>query len=357
MTIHVVADITGHGYGHLAQIAPVLVALREAVPGLRITVRTHVAESVVREMVGPVTMATPSPFDIGLKMHGPVDVDGEASAAAYAELHADWPAAVAAEASLLAALRPDLLISNIGYVGLAGAAAAGVPSVALSSLNWADMYHCYCGHRPESARIHGEILAAYRSARRFIQLTPHMPMTDLPNRCSVGPVVRQGPDCRAALQERIGLRPGEHLAVVTLGGIAMSDEVRALPRLEGLRWLVAAGIRVEREDILPAEGLGFAVTDLIKACDVVVTKPGYGTIVGAVCAGTKVISCTRDDWPETAVMWSWAERHGAALMISREDLAAGDYGAALARLLEQPRPAPYLADGALAAARLIREMV
>ena len=355
---HLVVDITGHGYGHLAQVAPVVVELRARRPGLRLTVRSLVREPVLRLVLDDAVALAPPPPDVGLPMNGPVEVDRAAAAAAYAELHVDWPAVVAAEAARLAALGPDLLLSDVGYAGLAGAAAAGIPAVAMSSLNWADLYACYCGDRPEAPRVHGEILAAYRSARLFLQLAPHLPMTDLPNRRPVGPVAGRGRDRRAELAAKLGLGAGEKLVLVTLGGIAMNGEVKALPVLPGVRWLVASGLALDgRADVEPAEAQGLGFDDLIRSCDAVVTKPGYGTIVGAVCGGRRIVYCERPDWPETPALDGWAKRHGAALMISREELAAGSYGAALAGLLARPDPPPAAAGGAAEAADILAALM
>jgi hypothetical protein len=44
------------------------------------------------------------------------------------------------EARLLAELQPDLVLSDVAYLPLAGAARAGIPSVAMCSLNWAELF-------------------------------------------------------------------------------------------------------------------------------------------------------------------------------------------------------------------------
>ncbi len=355
MALHLVVDITGHGFGHAAQVAPVIDALSVLVPDLRLTLRTALPAPLIRSLFGTaVAIAAPAP-DLGLVMTGPIDVDVDASANAYRALHADWPGVVRHEAERLAALDADLLLSNVAYTSLAGAAAAGIPAVALSSLNWADIYHRYCGNRPEAPRIHGEMLAAYASARWFVQLTPHPPMTDLPNRRSVGPVAPDNRrDTRSGLAARLNLEPGERLALFTLGGIAARDEVRTLPRLPGLRWLVAPGLDLVRNDVVPTSTLGLSFSDLIRASDVVVTKPGYGTMVEAICAGSRLIYCERPDWPETPYLDHWARSHGAARMIGRADFAMGRYEADLAALLAQSVPTPPPADGAPLAATILR---
>ena len=44
--MHLLADISGHGLGHLSQIAPVLNALAALCPTLRLTVRIAQSRSV-----------------------------------------------------------------------------------------------------------------------------------------------------------------------------------------------------------------------------------------------------------------------------------------------------------------------
>jgi hypothetical protein len=42
------------------------------------------------------------------------------------------------DARLFRDLQPDLVFSDVAYLPLAGAARAGIPSVSMCSLNWAD---------------------------------------------------------------------------------------------------------------------------------------------------------------------------------------------------------------------------
>ena len=99
--MHLVADISGHGLGHLAQAAPVLNALAERVADLRITVRSTLSDSALADMTAfPFERAAPPP-DIGMEMNGPIEVDRRASAGAYAALHSQWDQVVAWETDAL----------------------------------------------------------------------------------------------------------------------------------------------------------------------------------------------------------------------------------------------------------------
>ena len=119
-------------------------------------------------------------------MKDALEVDVAASGRAYRRYHCHWEAAVAAEARFLLSHAPDVVLANVPYRILAAAARAGVPALAMCNLNWLDIYGHFSAELPESAPIRKEILGAYRSARAFLQPTPHMPMSDLENCVAIG---------------------------------------------------------------------------------------------------------------------------------------------------------------------------
>lgn len=355
MAPHIVLDVTGHGYGHLSQVAPIVHEIMRIEPGVTFTVRTSLPSDAVHEFLGEGCRFADPPPEIGLAMTSPVDVDVSESARYYSHLHRSWPGLVEREAQKLAALAPALLISNVGYVGLAAAAAIGLPAIAISSLNWADIYWKYCRDHQGAATIHGQMLDAYRSAQMFVQLEPHLPMHDLPNRRSVGPIARVGRDQRRRLAAAISAKDTDKFALASLGGMQGRAGISSLPRVAGLRWITSAELAFEREDITPADRIDLSFIDLIRTCDVVVTKPGYGMIVESVCNGTRAVYCDRKDWPESPFMNAWARANGAASMISREAFAEGSYGQLLSEMLSRPDPAMVEPTGIAEAARLILE--
>lgn len=86
---HLLASVTAHGLGHLAQSAAVLNALRHRLPGLQLTVASTLPEARLRQRIDGDFRIEPRALDIGFLMHDAFHVDLEASAAAYRALHAD----------------------------------------------------------------------------------------------------------------------------------------------------------------------------------------------------------------------------------------------------------------------------
>ncbi len=353
MAPHLLVDISSHGYGHLAQVAPVLVELGKRLPGLRLTVRSTLPTAVLESRLGKLSRHIRKSLDVGMCMASAIDVEVEASIRAYAGFHSDWDGLVREEAKLLAALNPDLVLGDVPYLSMAGAARAGIPSLAMSSLNWGDIFHHYCGHLPQGEEIHAQIMDAYRKGQAFLQLAPHMPMDNLPRRRSLGPVAARGRNRRGELNRRLGMAPSERLVLIGLGGITTRLPVESWPAVPRIHWVVPGEWTVNRRRFLDFAKVNMPFTDLLCSCDAVITKPGYGTFAEAACNGVPVLYVERGDWPEEPYLTGWLSQNGVALDIERRALERGDLLGHLESLFARGRPPPIPMTGAGEAAKIV----
>jgi len=341
-TPHIVVSISGHGYGHVAQTAPILNALLERMPQLRLTLRSAVPLDYLRSRILVPFVHLPSEGDIGMVMTSALDIDVEASRAAYSRFHVDWDERIAIEAALLRKIGADMVFSNVGYLPLLGAQRAGIPNAALCSLNWSDIYRRYCGDDAIAAQIQ----TAYASADAFLRTTPGMAMSDLSNLIPVAPIAAVGVNRRDELNDNLSLSKEEKLVLVSMGGIASRLPIERWSRIEGVRWLVQADWQVEHPDAIVLESLGMKFGDLLSSCDALLCKPGYGSFAEAACSGTPVLYVNRPDWPEAPALVEWMGQHGACREVTRPQLEDGDFAGELSALISTPHPAPPLPTGA-----------
>lgn len=333
---HLLLDLSGHGFGHAGQLAPILAELRRRRPELRLTVRSSLPAAILRSILPePFAPAEPAP-DPCLVMHDPVSVDLAATRAAYEGLEARWDVLVAAEAERLRGLAPDLLVSNASFLGLAAAASVGLEAVLIGSLNWADVAQAYGVASPATI---ARIRAAYRTVRLAILLTPHLPTTWLDRRASVGPVARLGTPRRQALRQALGLPSDAFVALVAFGGIDAAERLAGLPPLEGVTWLAD---RLAVPGMLSTRGLDLAFPDLLASVDLLVTKSGYGLLAEAAAAGTPVLYRPRPDWPESPWLETWIQSVGIGRPLPADDRGLA---AAIAAIRAGPRPAPVPPTG------------
>ena len=101
-------------------------------------------------------------------------------------------------------------------MSVAAARNANIPVVALSSLNWADVFETYCHDRYDADAILQWMVDVYSQADLFVLLTPHLPTTWLPNPVSIGSVARSGTNRRNVLHNSL---PAKQYVLASMGGI------------------------------------------------------------------------------------------------------------------------------------------
>lgn len=342
---HLLVYISGHGYGHVAQTAPVLNRLHALLPELRLTICSSVPAAHLRARIHGAFDHIGDAADFGMVMASALDTLADQSLAAYCEFHHDWHARVEHEAARISRLDPDWVLSNIAYLPLAAARLAGVKSAAMCSLNWMDIFRHYCGSLPGAAEILGQMHDAYRAADTFLRVTPGMDMPSLDHVRPIGPIARLGGNCRGEISRRLGLEQDEKLVLVSMGGIATQSPIDSWPVLPGVRWLVPVDWRAARPDVAALESLGMDFIDVLRSCDAFICKPGYGSFAEAACNGVPVLYVSRHDWPEEHCLVEWLSRHGRCAEISRQCFEAGELQAALDGLCGQAGPQPVMPGG------------
>ena len=347
---HLLVAVSAHGFGHLAQSAPVLNRLRQQLPQLQLTLRSGLPQPVLARRVDGVFALQSEADDFGMVMRDALAVDVAASAERYRELHRHWDAQVDVVARQLERAAPDLILADVPYLTLAAAARVGIPAVAMCCLNWADIYWYYCSDLSEAAPVHDQMLAAYNSARLFLRTEPAMPMPGLDNLRPIGPVAYRGRSRRAELAERFGLADDERLVLIGMGGIAFRLPLEQWPAMPGIRLVVQRDWGVRRDDVIVLEDTGMIFSDVLASSDAVITKPGYGTFAESAVAGVPMLYVPREDWPEQRYLVEWLEQQLPCAAIAHGELAAGRITAPLQQLWAQPPARGGIPDGVSVAA-------
>jgi hypothetical protein len=338
---HLVVSISGHGFGHVAQTAPILNRLHRLMPQLRITIRSTAPVSHLRSRIHAPFEHMASEGDIGMLMSSALDVRVEDSRTAYRAFHENWQARVDDEARLLRDLGANMVLSNVGYLPLAGAQHAGIPNAAMCSLNWFDIYRHYCGDDEVAAQIR----ECYVHADAFLRATPGMAMDYLPNLVPVEPIADIGTNRRDALNRHLRLSQEERLILVSMGGINSRLPMERWPHIPGVRYLVQGSWKIDRPDATMFESLPVTFGDLLASCDVLLCKPGYGSFVEAACSSVPVLYVDRSDWPESPALTEWLQHHGQCRELSRQTLEAGNIATDIELIRNLPHPPTPLPAG------------
>lgn len=352
--MRLLAAISHHGLGHLAQAGPVLNALHSILPELELTIWSGLSHAALRMRIPFPFQHRAEPADVGLVMTDAMNVDMAKSHAAHLDFHRNWDRRVEREAEWLRVKNFRGVFSDVAYLPLAASHQAEISSVAMCSLNWRDIAGAYLSGLHGMARILNHMSKAYESAGTFLRPSPSMPMVWLANREEVAPIAARGRNRRGELAQAVGARGNTKWVLVGFGGIRYQSH---LPEVSGVTWLAPDDWNGDRPDIIAFGALDCPFIDLVASCDALLTKVGYGSFVEAVAHGIPVLYIDRPDWPETPYLAAWLNRQGNGLAIAESELCSARTGEFLDRLWALPaRPKPET-NGAAEAAHRIRNLL
>ncbi|WP_200387063.1 hypothetical protein [Thiocapsa imhoffii] len=350
---HLLLAVTAHGFGHLAQVAPVIDELIRRWPRLRLTLQSDIDPDLARRILPAPFQHLPEATDVGLLMDGPLRTCWADSVKHYAAFEADYDQHLEREISLLRAAAPDLVLADVPWLPLDAAHRLGIPAVALCSLNWFDILRLGPVADQVPATVMERMRTVYAGADLFIRPAPSMPMEWLPNARDVGPIARRYPDLRAALRARRGIPNERPLVLVQFGGFAGFDPLRDWPEQDEVHYLVQERPARRRRDATSLSALGLIVPQVIGSCDLMICKPGYGTFAEAAVNRTSVLYVKRGDWPEEPALVTWLTARMPAREIALDALLAGRLSDAIADVLGATQPPAQAPTGAAEVADLL----
>lgn len=335
--------ISAHGYGHAAQVVPVLNELGTRIPSLRVILRTNVPRHFFESRLNVPWELRPASLDVGCLQHGPLTMDWDATWQAHRTFHANWHARVKEEALAIREARPDLLIGNIPYLAMAAGAEAGVPTVAMASLNWDDVLREHIDPaQPWQSTILEEMRGAYGQADLLLRLTPGLPMRAFPRIQNIGPIAAPLPPARVHIRAQLNIPEHEALVLVAFGGIRLEafpfERMESMP---GLQFLIDGPVPPHSRRVHSLATLSERFSTLLSSVDAIMTKPGYGTILEAVAVQLPVVYVRRYNFADEAPIVSYLNQNGRGVELSRADFLNADWEPTFRKALTLPlRSAP-----------------
>jgi len=364
-----VAYISGHGFGHASRTIELLRALAAREPSLRLIVRSMVAPWLLERTAPPGVIVERVACDTGAVQVDSLHLDVDETVRQAEAFTAGIPSRIAAEVEALRAHSATLVVADIPALGVAAAHAANVPVAMLGNFTWDWIYAAYPGGRAVAAAI-GDIYASaglalrlplwggFETCRRIV---------DLPF------IARRSHRDPAEVRRAFGLPLEERIALVSFGGYGVEGlDVAALARLQGFRIVLTGTTRVGSRSLValgPTGSLvpldepamydrGFRYEDIVRAVDVVVTKPGYGIIAEAIANQTALLYTSRGHFAEYDVLVGGMPRYVRSRFIGTDDLLAGRWQSHLETLVASPPPPEQpRVDGAEVAAAVLLSMM
>ncbi|MGZ8383179.1 MAG: hypothetical protein ACXWWE_04130 [Nitrospira sp.] len=351
-------SISGHGYGHAAQVGPVLNALGRLVPNLTAILRTTVPAGFFEPRLTIPWQLSTAQQDVGCIQNGPLKIDIASTWAAHRTFHTDWKHKVEAEAALIRAAAPACVLSDISHLGVAAGAATGIPTIGMCSLSWDLVLEPFVDPSvAEQTEILRHIREAYALADGFLRVAPGLAMTAFRNLFDIGPIAEPAAPQAARLREAIGAPATDRIILVGFGGIALQGlPFEAMEKMPPYRFLVDGHVPLGLSRVASLATVGLPFKAVLASVDMVLTKPGYGTIVEAVALGTPVVYVRRYNFADEQSLVDYLHRYGRGVELSLSEFLDGRWEQAIRQAFDQsiPHPPPPLSGAEDAAHMLSR---
>jgi UDP-N-acetylglucosamine transferase subunit ALG13 len=351
-------SISAHGFGHAAQLMPILNELGTVIDDLRVILRTQVPSDFFQRHLNVKWELQVAQQDVGCIQRGPLDLDVAATWEAYTQFHTNWEHKVVEEARVIRSAKANLVISNISHLAIAGAAQAHCRVVGIASLSWDRVLEPYMhDHSPSHRSILQTIRNGYALADHLIRLHPGIEMPAFPSTVDVGPSVPLMKPNSHDLRKLLGVAKNEVIVLIAFGGVPLNSlPLKQMESIAGFQFLVGdvpsapSYARVHR-----LEDLAIPFSEIIKQVDIIITKPGYGTVMAAVHYGKALIYVRRGNFIDEQCLVDYTHRYGRSMELARDDFESGDWEETLRAVLTVSNPSePPPSPGNNAVVRMLR---
>jgi hypothetical protein len=354
--------ISGHAFGHASRSIEIINALLEADPDLDVVVRTSAARWLFDATVRGRIEFHEVVCDTGVVQRDSLHLDEARSVAEAARFMADLDTLAASEAAFLRERGAAIVAADIPPLAFRAAYLAGLPAVAIGNFTWDWIYAAYRDALAGSPHLVPAIRRAYGNASLALRLPMwggfeqwNSPIIDIPF------VARHSARSKDDVKRQLGLPAGSRMVLASFGGLGIAGlPLEPLGRLEGWSVVTTAhaleavgpvppGVLVLEDTAVYANGLRYE--DLVRASDVVVTKPGYGIIAECLANDAAILYTDRGHFAEYDVLVEAMPTYVRCRHMTRDELFQGRWQGHLDAVLAQPAPPERpRTDGALVAA-------
>jgi len=359
--------ISGHGYGHASRQVEVINAFGRLCPDQPIHLFTAASGALLARTLSVPATVIDWAVDSGAVQRDSLTLNIAATLEGAARFEADADTAAATLAAELVALDVRAVVCDVPPMPCSAARRAGVPAVALANFTWDWIYEDFVADHPGYDDLPGRLRRRYAEADAAWRLPMHGGFKDFATVLDFPWVARRSGRDPADTRRTIGAADQRPLVLISFGGYGVADMQLAQHDGAPYRLVIVSGAAHSprdapgdavclEADALPAAGLRYE--DLVAACDVVVSKPGYGIVSECVANQSALLYTDRGRFREYPVMVRHMPEVLRCRHLTQTRLATARWDEDIAALLAQPAPAARpLVNGADVAAGMLAAMV
>jgi hypothetical protein len=307
-------------------------ALKEIRPDLQVYVRTTAPQWLFPEVID----YSHQFVDVGIVQRDSLAMDFAATLQQCRSLLDDTPRLIAQELAFVRERAVQLIAGDIPALAFEIAARAGVPSVAITNFSWTGIYRAYAEELPEFRPIIDQMAQSYAKATAVLALPYSFDLDVFPRKEAIPWIARQSCLDTNAARKQFGLPLGATIVLLSFGGLGLHRlQLNKLKLMRDFLFVVTASEKRIDGNIFTLPDTQQHYEDLLRAVDVIVTKPGYGIVADAISHRIPVLYTERGAFPEYPHLVRALSDCATTEFIPQSELLDGNVASYLARLLDK----------------------
>ena len=317
-------SITNHGFGHATRAASVVAMVQQQLPEVDLILATTAPRWLLEGYIEGAFTYRARAFDIGVIQADSLQMDTQATLEKLQHVRAMEASWVEEESAFLREARVDLVLADIPPLAVAIAHAAGVSCWMLGNFGWDFIYRPW---GKEFEPISDWIAERFSQCDLLFRLPFHEPMEAFPRVQDVGLTGGTPRFTEAELRSLWRITtPPERTVLLTFGGLGLQQiPYEGLARFADWQFLTFDRQAPNLPNLTKVSGLRLRPVDLMPLCGCVVSKPGFSTFAEACRLDVPIITITRDDFAEAAVLIEGMQAISAHRVLTPGDFFAGTW--------------------------------
>jgi L-arabinokinase len=227
--------------------------------------------------------------------------------------------------------------------------------VAVTNFTWDVIYRDYMDQYSGFASLIEEIRSFYRNASLALALPYSCDLSVFPHVARIPWVTRCSGLTRDQARNAFGLPASAVVVLLSFGGLGLEAlPVERLNALTDFFFVTTGPVMGKSGNLVVLDGVQRRYEDLMRAADVVVTKPGYGIVADALAHQVRVLYTDRGQFAEYPFLVQALSELATAEFLPKERFLSGEIGPYLIRLMSKAPNWPAVAlNGADRAAERI----
>ena len=330
--------ISGHGYGHATRSGEIIRALLAKQHDIQIHIRSNISPGIFMMIFDARVNISAVNLDVGTVQKDSFHVDKHATLQQVLNHYHRKDDIVKREVAYLKTIGADLVVADIPPLAFDVAEVAGLPAIGVANFSWDWIYRDYLSEIPAFSAAIENVSASYRKASLLLRLPFHGDLSVFRKIKDIPLLARKANKQKNRVLNEIGIPPdfAEKLVLIAFRAADLSSvKLQNLENCSGVTF-VTIGVEKRFHNQINLTGDVPEFTNILAACDAVVSKPGYGLVSEVIANKTPLLFTEREDFAEYNVLVEGLSCYAVAEFLSSEDFFSGMWRRALHKLFDKP---------------------